>query len=81
MDTNTFKIERGVPIPPRRHGPQRGTAPPRHGYTDVLDRLRPGESVVLPRPISGCHGLTKRLAPKQFTHREIDGGTRVWRIA
>ena len=83
IQKDTFPIEKNIPIPPISFG--------RHLHYPLRD-MDVGDSffvVIEPfdlkeaqsrgKRILGC-GRDKRMAPKKFTVRIVDGGVRCWRI-
>jgi hypothetical protein len=76
LDMAALVFERGVPVPPLH--PAAGTS----AFDDVVRRLEPGMSVVLP----AAHARTLMRAGKRLgtllTKRTLPGGqVRVWRVA
>lgn len=77
----TMEIERGIPIPA-------GGGSEKKGYSELLCRLKVGESVVLPTDNNTVSALARQIRRRKanpcrskFTSRKIDGEhTRVWRI-
>lgn len=69
---NALKVEKNIPLPLAGN----------KGYTAILRRLKKGESVLLPTSIQSAAALGARSgrAPKTFTMRMVEGGTRVWCI-
>jgi hypothetical protein len=69
-----FKIEDGIPIPPKRIVNNKG-------YSETLRKLKIGQSCVLPikRAIASCLAI-RILGKGKTTTRTIEGGTRVWRL-
>ena len=80
---DTFPVEKGIPIPPINFG--------RHLHYPLRDMDIEDSFFVAIEPfdlkeaqsrekrILGC-GRDKRMAPKKFTVRIVDGGVRCWRI-
>lgn len=78
---NGTNIERGIPIPPRGAGHNKGKF---SGFSGDVRKLQPLESVFTVKPISTACRLVhviKKATGAQFTCRSVDGGTRVWRIS
>ena len=77
MNETNFKIEKGVPIPPRR---QSGGAPMKYPWKD----LQIGDSFFVPKqtvhPFSGQANTTGKRFNMKFTLRAENGGVRVWRV-
>ena len=70
--SSEFKIEKAVPVPPKKGG---GRAP-KYPYRD----LEVGDSFFVPGiKTTGASDAGKRLGLK-FTQRRVDGGMRVWRV-
>lgn len=80
--TDEIKIEKGIPIPIRKRGVGGGM------HVLVVREMMVGDSVFLKcvdtkqqRSRSTYAAIwAKRLAPKRFTARMVDGGVRIWRI-
>jgi len=81
-DQPDFKVERGVPIPDRRHG-----APGKYPF----EKMSQGDSFLLPveneedvdtvrRRIAAAASLYATRNGGKFTTRTVDGGIRVWRV-
>lgn len=68
-----FKIEKNVPIPPRK---KRGLS--KTGMTATLRTMKVGESVLFTTAISSACTLYRSVDGK-FTARIVKGGVRVWR--
>ena len=70
-----LKIEQGVPLPPERHS--------RIWLRDALLALEVGESFIVEDKTIRTHlsPYWKRMAPKRFTSRLVNGELRVWRTA
>ena len=70
-------IERGVPIPPRRHG-KRGAGV----LTKMLAKMKKGDSAFFPNRDSQSLWFAGRLVfgSGNFTVRKVDGGARIWRL-
>ncbi len=68
-----MKIDKGVPIPPKRTGRFKG-------LTETVRRLQLGDSVLL----KGAHigNITSMIArvDGKFTCRTQPGGVRIWRV-
>lgn len=71
-----YKIERGIPIPPRN----RGTRDPKYPFRD----LRVGDSFYVPnKKVQDLSRVAQYWAHKdntKFSFRSIDDGVRCWRI-
>jgi hypothetical protein len=64
-----LKIEKGIPIPGRRNG-----------FSETLRKMKPGDSVLLPRDRLNANALAHDvLGSGNYATRKEDGGTRVWR--
>lgn len=67
-----FKIEKGIPIPPMANGG--------NGFSEVLRKLKKGDSVYLPTTVhkisSTAHGI---FGKGNYATRTEGDGTRVWR--
>ena len=75
------KIERGIPIPKKRGGHNKGKF---SGFCGQLRKLQPLESILTEKPISTASrlvGLVKKATGAEFTCRSVDGGTRIWRLS
>ena len=74
-----FTVEKNIPMPERR-GRGNGQYP--------FDHLEPGDSFFIPvdegrssRGKSALAGIAnKRMAPKRFAARSVEGGVRIWRV-
>lgn len=72
MANGELKIEKGIPIPPRR----------KSGMTEVLRALEVGDSVLLMTTYSSVGGivyLARAGTEKKFVTRTEGDGIRVWR--
>jgi hypothetical protein len=69
---DSFKIEKGIPIPPI---PRR-----RKGFTATALQMEIGDSMKIPYA-SSVADLNKRYAPKNFRVITINGQLRMWRVA
>ena len=69
-----LKIESDIPIPAKNLG--------KKGFSAVLRKLKTGQSVVFPGPISTAHNTIRYLGGNRTTHvvRKVEGGYRIWRI-
>lgn len=69
-----FKLERGVPLPPKSGKPG--------GLTDTIRKMKEGESFVIPpgRHVADVWPIAKHLGVKLTSRRQPDGSTRIWRI-
>lgn len=66
-----LKIEKNIPIPPRRGS----------GIAAILREMQVGDSVLFPRGDGrNARSTFGRFEPKKFCTRSVDGGIRVWRI-
>ena len=67
-----FKIEKGVPIPPKANGT---------GATAVIRSLKAGDSVELQTSIKSAMTLAYRIYGKGYVVvRTTEKGCRIWRI-
>ncbi len=74
---SVYKIEKGIPIPPRRH-PKVSN----RGAVDILRKLKIGESVLFPQysSVASVGGHITLIKEFKFTGRVLPEGVRVWRI-
>ena len=73
MKNGELKIEKGIPVPPRKE---------KTGYANVIRKLKVGDSVLIPGPSAAAYNSIHYTGGNRKTHtgrREKDG-TRVWRI-
>lgn len=75
MKNGEYKIEKGIEIPNRSGGGL--------GYGEVLRKLKPGESVLLPiKSHSGAWTAGKyHIGKGKFVVRKDGDGHRIWRTA
>ena len=69
-------IEKGIPIPPKRHTINKG-------WVATLRRMEVGDSVLFEnRKQAGgaIQELKRNKDPRKFVTRTVDGGIRVWRF-
>lgn len=76
MKNGELKIEKGIPLPPKKTGPVPGA------LTQLLRKLRIGESIFVPGKKSAVNGGAIRSAGMtgRCAQRAMNGGTRIWRI-
>ncbi|MFA4836354.1 MAG: hypothetical protein WC749_09830 [Dehalococcoidia bacterium] len=65
-----YNIEKDVPIP-RPCGRTK-----KYPY----EEMEVGDSFFVPEKLGSIAHVSKRLYPKKFSMRFVDGGTRIWRI-
>jgi hypothetical protein len=81
MNTEEFKIETGIPIPPRKRPGSRGGK-----WVCLLQRMNRSDSAVIPYPKLSCvYAACRRLGFKvrvqaQAWENEGDRLVRVWRL-
>ena len=72
------KIEKGIPIPPVKHG---GGASAKWPW----DHMEIGDSFLMPArkmsTVSSQITTVSRRLGRKFAARAVDGGARVWRVA
>ena len=76
----SYVIEEGIPPPVQtKQGRPLG---PRTALGNVIQQLKPGQSVMLDQHKDYVHlrGLWSRLRPARFATRKTSQGWRVWRI-
>jgi hypothetical protein len=78
MNRHSFKIEKGIPLPPRQHA---GTGEPKYPFRD----LAVGDSFVIDKAINRYGGIAlyyRRTLGHVYRARKIDEKScRIWRIA
>lgn len=79
-NVNGYVIENNIPMPVR--------AARSHGVTEVMRRMQPGQSVLLPQYKTTLSAGAARMAARllgpegyQFTMRTVEGGVRIWRTS
>lgn len=80
---SAYVIEAGIPLPPPKKSLGGNNVGPKTEWTQTLDRLLPGESVLTTehREYKAADVFVNRQRPKRFAIRKIDGmGWRVWRV-
>lgn len=71
MKNGELKIEKGIPIPQGRHN---------KGYSEILRKLKVGDSVLLPGQKESVRSLAaKTLGNGKYACRLDKDGVRVWR--
>lgn len=69
-----YKIEKGIPIPPRDAG----------GLPWTLRQMDPGDSVLVPSSVKYvAQAMTKcgKGTGRKFVSRQEDAGRRIWRVS
>jgi hypothetical protein len=75
VDMSALQIRKGVPIPEAQRGPKGGR------YKDLLDRMQPGDSVVLSS--KAAHSMVaaaKKLGVKIANRKLGDGKNGIWKL-
>lgn len=75
VDVSALQIRKGVPMPEAQRGPKGGR------YKDLLDRMQPGDSVVLSS--KAAHSMVaaaKKLGVKVANRRLGDGKNGIWKL-
>lgn len=74
LDLASVPIEHGVPIPPRMPATSAG-------YRALLDRMKPGDCVTLPKQAAACLVSLARKLGRKAAIRKLDATTaRVWTL-
>lgn len=81
INGGAYKIETGIPVPSKGN-------PRTYGVTDLMRRMKPGESALLPQYKTTLSAGAVRMAARllrpegfEFTMRTVDGGVRLWRVS
>jgi len=74
-----IRIEKNVPLPPKRIGA------PNPMYELVINQLEIGDSFVIPNKegqtkVSNTWAVTAKKLGKRLEYRTIEGGYRFWRV-
>lgn len=70
MKNGAFKIESGIPLPPRHKG-----------YTEAMRKLKVGQSILFDAPINAINPVAHRyFGSGRYACRITKDGTRVWRL-
>ncbi len=75
----TYKVEKGIPIPPVAHA---GGRPPRYPFaqlTEAGDSFFIPASEINPKRVRQAAAAYSRRHSVSLSIRAVDGGTRVWR--
>lgn len=73
MKNGHIKIDKGIPVPPRRNA---------NGYTALIRSLKKGDSVLLPVKIQTAVSLCYQISDDRsmYTRRSEGTSVRVWRV-
>ena len=75
VDVDALVIRRGVPIPEAKHGTQGSK------YQELLSRMQPGDSVVLPTKKAQALGAAAKKLKVKVALRALGGGqSGVWKL-